>query len=201
MLLKKIINRIWKRPAAKPKLEKVQYHPSTIFLPGTKTDFRIGAADRPYVQVGKNGLIKATFTFETQQGLVQLGNNVHIGGAHFICRSGVTVGDDVTMAWGITIYDHDSHSIYWEHRKNDNNQCYADYVNTGNNIVNKDWSHVNSKPIIIENKVWIGFGVTILKGVTVGEGAVVAAHSVVTKNVPPYTVVAGNPAKVVKQIQ
>jgi acetyltransferase-like isoleucine patch superfamily enzyme len=55
-------------------------------------------------------------------------------------------------------------------------------------------------PVVIEDKVWIGFNVIILKGVRVGEGAVVAAGSVVTKDVPPYCVVAGNPAHVVKEL-
>jgi galactoside O-acetyltransferase len=63
-----------------------------------------------------------------------------------------------------------------------------------------DWTNVGSAPITIEDRVWIGFGVTILKGVVVGEGAIVASCSVVTRNVEPYTIVAGNPAKVVRQL-
>ena len=105
------------------------------------------------------------------------------------------------MAWGIVIYDHNSHSIYWEERKRDNKQCYEDYLkHNGDNIYNKDWTSVVSKPILIESKVWIGFDVTILKGVTIGEGAVIGAKSVVTKDVEPWTVVAGNPAKIIKEL-
>lgn len=52
--------------------------------------------------------------------------------------------------------------------------------------------------IIIQNDVWIGYGVTILSGVTVHNGAVIAAHATVTKDVPPYAIVAGNPARVIK---
>ena len=62
-------------------------------------------------------------------------------------------------------------------------------------------SHVNSAPIRIEDKVWIGMDALILKGVTIGEGSVVAARSVVTKDVPPYSLVAGNPARVVKSLK
>ena len=54
------------------------------------------------------------------------------------------------------------------------------------------------KPVVIEDDVWIGSRVTILPGVTIGKGSVVGASAVVSKDVPPYSVVAGNPAKVVK---
>ncbi|GGP03070.1 hypothetical protein GCM10010992_10000 [Cloacibacterium rupense] len=156
---------------------------------------------RKYLKIGKKGIISSNYIFETEKGEIIIGDNVHIGGATMICRNKIEVKDDVTMAWGITLYDHNSHSIYWEERKNDNHQCYEDYLKyQGNNIVNKDWSNVISKPVIIESKVWIGFDVTILKGVTIGEGAVVGAKSVVTKDVEPWTVVAGNPAVVVKYL-
>jgi len=55
------------------------------------------------------------------------------------------------------------------------------------------------KPVIVGNDVWVGAGSFILRGVTIGDGAVVAANSVVTEDVPPYTVVAGSPARVIKQ--
>ncbi|RTY92322.1 acyltransferase [Flavobacterium sp. GT3R68] len=157
--------------------------------------------NRKYVTIGEKGLINANFIFESEKGEVIIGDNVHLGGVTFISRNRIEVGDDVTMAWGITIDDHNSHSIYWEERKNDNARCYEDYIKyNGNNVVSKDWSNVEDKPIVIKSKVWIGFDATILKGVTVGEGAVVGAKSVVAKNVEPWTVVAGNPAVVVKYL-
>jgi galactoside O-acetyltransferase len=59
---------------------------------------------------------------------------------------------------------------------------------------------VASAPIVICDRVWIGFDAVILKGVTVGEGAIVAARAVVTRDVEPYTVVAGNPAVLVRRL-
>jgi len=59
---------------------------------------------------------------------------------------------------------------------------------------------VTAKPIVIERNVWIGAGATIIGGVTVGENSVVGAGSVVTRDVPPNTLVGGNPAKVIRSI-
>lgn len=68
--------------------------------------------------------------------------------------------------------------------------------------ISSSWKHecfeLNKGQIIIGNDVWIGRNATILDGVCIGNGAIVAANSVVTKNVPPYAIVAGNPAKIVK---
>lgn len=105
------------------------------------------------------------------------------------------------MAWGITIYDHNSHSLKWDERSKDNEQCYNDFINFNNSVLNKNWENVQSSRIEIHDKVWIGFDVLILKGVIIGEGAIIGAKSVVTKSVPPWTVVAGNPAIIVKQLK
>ena len=66
---------------------------------------------------------------------------------------------------------------------------------------NWEWCHAQSAPVIIEDNVWIGQYCTILKGVRIGKGSIVATRAVVTKDVPPYSIVAGNPAKVVKKIE
>ena len=173
---------------------------NSIIKDGTIFDFRTKNENRIYIEIGEKCLINSTFTFETTSGFIKIGNNVHLGNVHFICRSNITIEDNVTMAWGITIYDHNSHSIFWEKRKNDNEISFNDYLKDGdNNIANKNWDHVSCKPIYISSKVWVGFGVTILKGVTIGEGSVIGAMSVVTKDVPAWSVVAGNPAIIVKQ--
>lgn len=182
-------------------LEQVDVNSSSV-LKSCSIRHDVEKEKRNYVKIGGEGIISAKFIFESAQGKVSIGNNVHIGGASFISRNSIKVGNDVTMAWDIVIYDHDSHSIHWVERKDDNRQCYLDYMShNGNNVKNKDWSMVKSKPIVIEDKVWIGFGVTILKGVVVGEGAVIGAKSVVTKDVPAWSVVAGNPARIVKRLE
>ncbi|MCF2661720.1 hypothetical protein I6E42_06300 [Pseudoflavonifractor phocaeensis] len=61
-----------------------------------------------------------------------------------------------------------------------------------------DYSRIASAPIVIKDRAWLGFNAIILKGVTIGDGAVVGAGSVVTKDVPDYAVVGGNPDKILK---
>ena len=154
------------------------------------------------IEIGNNSLLGCNLLFEKDTGFISIGDRTYIGGGtNIISISSVEIGNDVTIAWGCTIYDHNSHSIYWNERSNDTLQCREDYIKTGNFIKNKDWSNVKSAPIKICDKVWIGFDVVILKGVTIGEGAVIGAKSVVTKDVPPDTVVAGNPARVVKTLE
>lgn len=157
--------------------------------------------ERKYLSIGKDCIVRGNFIFESSQGNITIGNHSYVGGGTFICRSSIEIGDNVTIAWGGTIYDHDSHSLDYMKRRKDIDDELEDIRSGRNFIANKDWSDVNSKPIKICNDVWIGMNVIVLKGVTIGEGAIVGAGSVVTKNVPAWTVVAGNPAKVVKNLK
>lgn len=95
--------------------------------------------------------------------------------------------------------DNDAHAVSWDQRKHDVAAAMKQYRD-GKGFYREDWSAVKSAPIIIGNKAWIGMNCIILKGVTIGEGAVVAAGTVVTGDVPAWSVVAGNPARVVRRI-
>ena len=155
---------------------------------------------RIYLNIGDNCIVKGNFFFESKEGYISIGNNCYIGNSNFISRSKITIGDNVTIAWGCTIYDHDSHSLDYKERRKDVLDEIKCIENGENFIASKNWDCVNSKPIVIHDDVWIGMNCTILKGVVIGEGAVIGACSVVTKDVPAWSVVAGNPAKVVKTL-
>ena len=144
------------------------------------------------VIIRKDSLIEGALIFDRDNGQIEIGERVFFGGgSKVICAERVVIEDDVLIAWGCTILDHNSHSTLWEERAND----VTDWLQG-----KKDWKYVVSKPVIIKAKSWIGFNVIILKGVTIGEGAVIGAGSVVIEDVAPYTVVAGNPAKLVRQL-
>ncbi len=153
-----------------------------------------------FVQIGKNSLIGGSYISESSSGFISIGDNTFIGSSRFISAARITIGNDVLISWGCTFMDTDAHSVVWEERKNDVKDWKEGY--DSNQIGKfKDWSHVKSKPIVVEDKSWIGFNCIILKGVTIGKGAVVASGSVVTKDVAPFTVVAGNPAQIVKELK
>jgi len=144
------------------------------------------------LNIGKKSIVEGNIVFEKDNCAVRIGENTYIGKSQVICAEKIEIGDNVLIAWGCTIVDHNSHSLSATQRTKD----VADwYVNR------KDWSDVTKKPIKIENNVWIGFNSIILKGVAIGEGAIVGAGSIVTKDVEPYTIVAGNPAKFIKRIE
>ena len=178
----------------------VAIHSSTICLDSISFSFRVPHSALS-IDIAENSMIGCNFIFESEKGYISVGKRTYIGGGtNLISRSSITIGDDVTIAWGVWLYDHDSHSLDWRERVKDISRQNNDFSNQRNFITSKDWSVVNTKPIHICDKVWIGFNAIILKGVTIGEGAIVGAGSVVTKDVPPWTVVAGNPARVVKKL-
>lgn len=103
------------------------------------------------------------------------------------------IGDHVIISNHVSIYDNNNHPTRPSQRiKMTESGFYSPLWK---------WEQSAHKPVHIGNNVWIGEYSTILKGVTIGEGAIVGCHSVVTKDVPPYAVVAGNPARVVKMLQ
>jgi acetyltransferase-like isoleucine patch superfamily enzyme len=135
-----------------------------------------------------------------ENGLIQLGNFTTLqNNAHILCLTSVKIGHFVGIADGTIITDNNNHSIDPIERVKHRIRVAPGgegYPGMGNG-----WELSESAPTVIEDVVWIGANATILKGVVVGEGAVVAKNAVVTKSVPPYTLVAGNPAKIVREIQ
>ena len=132
-----------------------------------------------------------------------VGKNCQLRGVGNFTEKNIFLGDNVTIGVNSTFLASDAKIII------KNNVLLGPHVFliTGNHRIDvlgkyicdaKEKLPENDADIVIEDDVWIGAGSIILKGVTVGEGSVIGAGSVVTKDVPPYAVVAGNPAKVIK---
>lgn len=123
---------------------------------------------------------------QTNDKLLIIGKNVEINDyVHIAAGESVIIGDNVLLASKIFISDinhgsytcpkHDSPLIPPNKREN------------------------STSPVVIEDNVWIGESVCVLSGVTIGKGSIIGALSVVTKDIPPYSIAVGSPAKVVKQ--
>lgn len=163
----------------------------TIFYPESEV-YNLGKTKNNIV-IGKNTHIRGElFIYPYAEKLV-MGDNCYVG-ANSIIRSGelITIGNDVLIAHNVTIIDSDSHEI-------DFNERATSFVNLINHGHPSQKGNVKTAPIKIEDNVWISYNVGILKGVTIGRGAIIAAGSLVTKDVPAFTIVAGNPARIIKK--
>lgn len=125
---------------------------------------------------GKGITIEKGANFGTGTG-IRIGNNSGIGLYSYL-RGPLTIGNDVLMGPEVTIIT--------------TNHEYKDL----NKPIRLQQSYI--KPVIIGNNVWIGTKVIILPGVSIGDGAIIAAGAVVTKNVPENAIFGGNPAKLIK---
>lgn len=164
----------------------------TTIDPTAKVAYRKLALSPPgTLRIGAGSIVEGIIAADRAGSTVVIGRNTFIGGSRLITADRITIGDDVLISWGCTIVDHNSHAIGWDDRKDD----VRDWYNG-----RKSWDKVKISPVTIENKVWIGFNSIILAGVTVGEGAVVGCGSIVTKDVAPFTVVAGSPARPIRKI-
>jgi acetyltransferase-like isoleucine patch superfamily enzyme len=142
----------------------------------------------PFVQNGGKLIIGDCFSLWSHlspselavlpNGVLRIGDNVFINtGTTISASASVTIGSRVQIANCVTIMDDDFHGL-------ENRDCPPP-----------------AEPICIEDDVWIATGAIVLKGVTIGQGAVVAAGAVVTKNVDPYTLVGGVPARLIRSLQ
>ena len=104
------------------------------------------------------------------------------------------VSSNVIIANDVILLDNNNHPVSPEMRLK--MSACEDFINDEL----WSWKYAESAPVVIEENVWIGRDARIMKGVTVGKGSVVALGAVVTHNVPAYCVVAGNPARVVKEL-
>ena len=127
-----------------------------------------------------------TLSVWSKEGKLSIGDDVSIGtGCHITAINSIQIGNGVLMGKYVTITDN-------SHGSQSPEEC----------LINPQDRLLFSKgKVVIHDRVWIGEKATILPGVEIGEGAIIGANSVVTKDVEPYTIVAGNPARLIKQIR
>lgn len=158
-------------------------------LPGFVERRSLGAT----ITIGRGCLVQGRLVAERSESRIELADNVLVGGGTVVdCALSVTIESDVLISYDCVIADADNHSLIPEERLND--------LNTWMNHGFHDWSNTAMAGIRICRGAWIGARCIILKGVTIGEGAVVGMGSVVTQDVPPRMIVAGNPARLIRSV-
>jgi acetyltransferase-like isoleucine patch superfamily enzyme len=140
--------------------------------------------------IGNASRIEGNLVTETFDSKILMKNNVHIWGTILDCARSISIENNVLISYGCVIADSDNRSVKYQIRKDDFAHWQKKY---------HDWTTTKYAPITICKEFWVGMRVEILKGVTIGEGAIVGAGSVVTKDVPPWTIVAGNPAHIIRE--
>lgn len=129
--------------------------------------------------------------YSAYHGKIEIGGYSRIGpGTVIRCMDSVKIGDYCSISTNIVISDNNNHPVHPLDTKLRMSQPPESEYNS--------WGYSDHAPIVIGDCVWIGENSRICKGVTIGEGAVVAANAVVTKDVPPNSIAAGNPARIVK---
>lgn len=146
------------------------------------------------IRIGCNTHIRGRLLTYPSGGNITIGDYCYIGeGGNIWSASNIEIGDNVLIAHNVDIFDHDTHPINPIQRE----EHFKAIISTGHPEIAVNW---NEKPVKICKNAWIGTKAIILKGVNIGESAIVSAGSVVTKDVEPYTIVGGNPAKQIGEV-
>lgn len=134
---------------------------------------------------------------------LSIGKNSIIGDARISCREKISIGSHFLTSWNVFISDYDAHPVDPVLRQTQIDQMTTQFFPAFNQTDPKvafDWKF-SSSSISIGSNVWIGANVSILKGAHIGDNCIVATGSVVTKGEYPHnSILAGNPAKVVKSL-
>ena len=134
--------------------------------------------------------IRGCIHTDHQNSTITIGNHVGMSSPCLWIRDSLTIGDHVKIGGNCLIMDTDTHQIDFLSRRGQKPANKNDITTT-----------VQSKPIVIEDDVWIGANCIILKGVTIGARSVIGAGSVVTKSIPADCIAAGNPCRVIRELK
>lgn len=166
--------------------QRVQRDVPAVFDPtarlGPEASIENLAGQRERISIGAHSYVRGRLLVYGHGGSIRVGEWCYIGVRSEIwSMESITIGNRVLIAHDVNIHDGTAHSLDALER----HAHFRRILEVGHPRTAEDLPGVFSAPIVIEDDVWISFGVTILKGVWIGAGSVIAAGSVVTKDVPP----------------
>jgi len=147
------------------------------------------------VSIGRGSSVYQGVMFELgERARASVGQFTLMNGARLICDTEITIGDYCFISWNVVIMD--THRI--PANSGERRACLEAAVQRSPRRVVASSA---SRPIHIGTNVWIGFDCCLLPGATIGEGSVVGARSVVTGDIPPFSIAVGNPARVIRKLE
>lgn len=150
------------------------------------------SGNKSHIKIGNNCSLHAILSVD-ETGEIEIGDYTTIrSDTRVYAAESIRIGHHVIISDHVWICDNNNHPTSCDER--------IALCESGFESELWAWKYSDKSKIVIEDNVWIGRASTILKGVTIGKGSIVATRAVVTKDVPPYSIVAGNPARVVKNL-
>lgn len=146
-----------------------------------------------YITIGAHTVVQGELLTFRHGGGIRIGDWCFVGpNTRIWSGAEVRIGNHVLVAHNVSIMDNQTHPI----QANERRRHFAAIVTTGH----PEDIDLGDRPVLIEDDVWIGASAIILRGVTIATRSIVAAGSVVTRDVPPDCMVAGNPARVIREM-
>lgn len=150
-----------------------------------------GKAD--LITIGARSMIRGELFVAGHGGQILIGTDCYVGANSRIWSGhSITIGNHVLIAHNVSIMDNLTHPLDPRARRRQMAEIYS--------AGHPRQIDLDDRPIVLEDDAWIGAHALVLRGVRVGAAAIVAAGAVVTKDVAPHTIVAGNPARVVREL-
>lgn len=148
--------------------------------------------DKSKISIGSGSIVSCSLMVFGFDGKIEIGEKTFIGGGTEIWSAKlVRIGAFVLISRNVYIIDNISHPKNHQERRKDWEFIRAGRMRTNNNFDLKE------QEIIIEDDVWIGHNTTIMKGVTIGKGAIIGSNTLITKDVPSFAIVVGNPQRII----
>jgi acetyltransferase-like isoleucine patch superfamily enzyme len=165
---------------------------AALLFPETRIENHRG--QRGAIRIGAHSAVRGELMTLGHGGQIEIGDWCYVGSSSRMWSADrIKIGNRVLISHVCEIHDWNAHPLDARAR----HRHFRDILTSGHPLQLTD---VRSAPVILEDDVWIGFGSTVLKGVTIGRGSIVAARSLVTEDVPPGVLVTGSPARITREL-
>jgi acetyltransferase-like isoleucine patch superfamily enzyme len=165
------------------------------YIESSYSFFECAATERGAIDIGRAaGLYRNCVLIVGPQGRLRIGQYSCLNDTYIVCHNDIQIGANCLFSWGVMVTD------AWVSGIPDRHAWREQLTRCATQPPRGMLPSMTSHAVVIEDNVWIGFGSVVLPGTRLGRGAVVGCKSVVSGEIPPYAVVAGNPARVIRYL-